>query len=165
MNPQPTALPTPAPLRFSPTGIALLKRFEGFRSRTYRDIAGLRTIGYGHRLLPGESFPGGVTESEAAELLARDIGTAERAVRTLIRSMLSQGRFDALVDFVFNLGAGKLASSTLLKDVNSGNFAAAGEQLLRWDHSGVQESAGLKTRRAAEFELWNAGSEPTERAA
>ena len=61
----------------------------------------------------------------------------------LVKVELTQGQFDALVDFCFNVGSGKLAGSTLLNDLNAGEYGAAGEQLLRWDHVGVQEMAGL----------------------
>jgi GH24 family phage-related lysozyme (muramidase) len=59
------------------------------------------------------------------------------------------------VDFCFNLGQGRLAASTLLQDLNIGRYDAAAEQLLRWDHTGAQEIAGLKARREAEFHLWH----------
>ena len=58
------------------------------------------------------------------------------------------------MDFTFNLGAGRLAASTLLKSLNAGRYDDAAEQLLRWDHAGVQEYAALKARREAEAELW-----------
>jgi lysozyme len=58
------------------------------------------------------------------------------------------------VDFCFNLGAGRLASSTLLKDLNCGRYDDAAGQLLLWDHAGGKENAGLKARRVAEAELW-----------
>jgi lysozyme len=68
---------------------------------------------------------------------------------------LTQGQFDALVDFVFNLGGGRLASSTLLRYLNSGKHDAAAWELLAWDHAGSHEVASLKARREAEFQLWN----------
>lgn len=149
-----TALALQLPLAFSSAGLDLLKRFEGFRRQAYLDFAGLLTIGYGHRLLAGESFPAGIDEQQAAELLTADVQGAESDVRRLVKVPLTQGQFDALVDFVFNLGAGRLAASTLLRDLNSGRYEEAGEQILRWDHSGAEELAGLKARRAAEHELW-----------
>jgi lysozyme len=88
-------------------------------------------------------------------LLARDVRTAEQAVQRLVKVPLTQGQFDALVDFCFNLGAGRLAASTLLKVLNGGRYEDAAEQLLRWDLAGGEENAGLKTRRQAELELWN----------
>jgi len=66
----------------------------------------------------------------------------------------AQAADDALVDFCFNLGSGRLASSTLLKALNGGRYEAAREQLLRWDQAGGQVRAGLKARREAESALW-----------
>jgi lysozyme len=141
-------------MEFSAAGMNLLKRSEGFRNRVYLDVAGVPTIGYGHRLLHPNSFPGGIDEPQAAEILAADVRDAEEAVARLVKVPLTQGQFDALVDFVFNLGQGKFASSTLLKDINAGRLDAAAQQLLCWDHSGANEISALKTRREAEFQLW-----------
>ncbi|HEY1159134.1 MAG TPA: lysozyme [Terracidiphilus sp.] len=117
-------------------------------------MAGIPTIGYGHRLLPHESFPNGIFELQAALLLAGDARDAEQAVQRLAKVALSQGQFDALVDFCFNLGAGRLSSSTLLKALNCGRFEAAAEQLLSWDLAGGEVNSGLKARREGEFQLW-----------
>ena len=142
-------------MQFSAAGLELLKRSEGYRSRIYLDAAGFPTIGYGHRLLHPESFSNGIDEVQAERTLAYDVREAEQAVLRLVKVPLNQGQFDALVDFCFNLGAGKLAESTLLKDLNAGRYDAAQEQLLRWDHAGSQENAGLKARREAEVQLWD----------
>lgn len=87
--------------------------------------------------------------------MAADLHEAERAVERLVKVPLAQGQFDALVDFCFNLGSGRLASSTLLKLLNSGHHADAAEQLLRWNIAGGVVNAGLKARREAEFALWH----------
>ena len=142
-------------MQLSKAGLELLKRSEGFRSRTYKDVNGFPTIGYGHRLLNPESFPDGITEPQATEILAADVRDAEQAVARLVKVPLTSGQFDALVDFCFNLGAGRLASSTLLKILNSARYQDAAEQLLRWDVAAGHENAGLKARREAEFDLWN----------
>jgi lysozyme len=142
-------------MEFSAAGMALLKRSEGFRKRVYLDVAGFPTIGYGHRLLHPESFPNGIDEPQAAGILLIDIREAARAVQRLVKVPLTQGQFDALVDFCFNLGEGRLASSTLLKILNAGRYADALEQLLRWDFAGNEECPALKARREAEAELWN----------
>ena len=147
-------------MEMSAAGLGLLKRSEGFRSRTYLDAAGIATIGYGHRLLPHESFPNGIAETQAEKILLSDLRGAGQAVQRLVRVALTQGQFDALADFTFNLGAGELASSTLLKELNAGQYDAAREQLLRWDHVGSQENASLKARREAEFQLWGSGAAP-----
>ena len=80
---------------------------------------------------------------------------AEQGVLRLVKAALTQGQFDALVDFVFNLGSGRLAGSTLLVYLNAGRYDDAAGQLLRWDHAGAIEVAGLKARREAEFKLWH----------
>src|ERR1039458_4793062 len=141
-------------MKFSTAGMELLKSSEGFRNRVYLDVAGLPTIGYGHRLLHSDSFPNGIDEPQAANLLACDVRDAEQAVQRLVKVPLTQGQFDALVDFCFNLGAGRLTASTLLKCLNAGRYDEAAEQLLLWDHTGGQECAALKVRREAEAELW-----------
>jgi lysozyme len=141
-------------MKLSSDGMDLLKKSEGFRNRVYLDVAGFPTIGYGHRLLHPESFPNGIDELQAAQILASDVRDAEQAVQRLVKVPLTQGQFDALVDFCFNLGAGRLASSTLLKCLNAGRFDDAAEQLLLWDHAGGQVVAALKDRREAELELW-----------
>jgi lysozyme len=142
-------------MQLSAAGLELVKRSEGFRNRIYMDVAGIPSIGYGHRVLADESFANGIDEAEGAELLGRDLHIAEQAVQRLVRVALAQGQFDALVDFCFNLGQGRLAASTLLQDLNMGRYDAAAEQLLRWEHVGAQENAGLKARREAEFHLWH----------
>ena len=142
-------------MELSAAGLELLKRSEGFRSRTYKDVAGIPSIGYGHRILATESFPNGIEEPQAAALLDHDVREAEQAVLRLVRVALAQGQFDALVDFCFNLGQGRLAASSLLQDLNIGRYDAAAEQLLRWDHTGAQENTALKARREAEFHLWH----------
>lgn len=149
----------------SEAGLRLLKRFEGFRSHIYLDIAGIPTIGYGHRLADGELFERGLDEAQAAELLARDVRAAELAINRLVKVLLAQGQFDALVDFVFNLGAGKLAGSTLLRELNAGRYDETADQLMRWDHSGAKEIEALKARRAAEVQLWNGNEASSEAAA
>jgi lysozyme len=145
-------------MQLSAAGLELLKRSEGFRSHTYKDVNGLPTIGYGHRLFDPEAFPDGISEEQAAKILASDVRDAEQAVERLVKVPLAQCQFDALVDFCFNLGAGRLASSTLLKVLNGGRYEAAAEQLLRWDLAGGEQNAGLKARREAEFALWTNSS-------
>ena len=151
-------------MQLSAAGLELLKRSEGFRSCTYLDANGFPTIGYGHRLLHPESFPDGVGEGQAAEILVSDVREAEQAVTRLVKVTLTQGQFDALVDFCFNLGASRLASSTLLRVLNGGRHEEAARQLLRWDIAAGHENTGLKARREAEFALW-ASSNSSQNAA
>jgi len=144
-------------VELSAAGLELIKRSEGFVGRTYNDLAGFSTVGYGHKIVPPESFPSGVTEPQAEAILAKDVKKAESAIAQLVKVPLTQGQFDALVDFCFNLGADRLAGSTLLAELNAGRYAAAGRQLLLWDHAGGKVVPGLKARREAELALWTSG--------
>lgn len=141
-------------MQLSEAGLNLIKRSEGFRAQTYRDVNGFPTIGYGHRIVPPATFDRGITEETATRILLDDVEVAEQAVTRLVKVPLTQGQFDALVDFTFNLGSGRLAGSTLLKLLNNGEYTAAGLQLLRWDIAAGQENSGLKARREAEYALW-----------
>lgn len=141
-------------MQLSPAGLQLLKQSEGFRAQTYLDVAGIPTIGYGHRLVHPECYPAGITEPQAEVILQWDLQDAQQSVERLVKVALRQGQYDALVDFTFNLGSGRLAASTLLQLLNTGKYDAAGTELLRWDHSGSQEIAALKIRREAEYQLW-----------
>jgi lysozyme len=151
-------------MHLSAAGLELLKRSEGFRERAYSDVAGFSTIGFGHRLTPADSYPNGITQSQAESILAADIAIAENAITHLVRVPLTQGQFDALVDFVFNLGAGRLAASTLLRYLNAGKYDDAAWQLLAWDHAGSRQLPALKLRRESEFRLWSPTALETEAA-
>jgi lysozyme len=146
-------------MKFSKAGLALLKKSEGFRGRTYLDANGIATIGYGHRQMHPNSFPDGVTPDLAEHILSCDVDEAEEAVERLVKVPLTQGQFDALVDFTYNLGSVRLEQSTLLKDLNAGLYEAAARQLLIWDEAAGHEIAALKERREAEFALWRGNGE------
>lgn len=143
-------------MNLSAAGLAFIKQSEGFRPTEYFDITGTPTIGYGHKVQAPESFPHGVSKAQATAILVRDVDNAEQAVRRLVRTEMTQGQFDALVDFCFNLGQGRLAASKLLADLNAGHYDLAAEQLLLWDHAGMKEIPALRARREAEFHLWHA---------
>ena len=138
----------------------LIKRFEGLRLTPYLDAAGFWTVGYGHKLTSEDLEAGGrtrtITEPDALLLLIDDVDYAASHVQRLVRVALTQGQLDALTDFVYNLGHGRLLDSTLLKLLTLGNYADAGRQLLRWDLAGGEHLAGLTLRRQAELALWEA---------
>jgi lysozyme len=123
-------------MKLSAAGLELIKKSEGFRDKVYLDVAGRPTIGYGHRLVHPECYPDGICGTQAEVILLWDVHEAEQAVSQQVTVPLTQGQFDALVDFTFNLGSGRLASSTLLQHMNAGKYDAAATELLRWDHSG-----------------------------
>ncbi len=141
-------------MNISNKGLELIKESEGFRAERYLDVAKKPTIGYGHLIKAGEDFSKGVTEEQATELLLKDVAWAETAVTTHVLVALNQNQFDALVDFTFNLGAGRLKESTLLKLVNEGKMDEAAEQFPRWVRAGGKVQPGLVTRRQKERDLW-----------
>lgn len=139
----------------SSDGLKLIKYFEGFSPLEYTCVGGKRTIGYGHVLKPGEAFPGGVTQEQAEELLAEDVGIAEDAVIRLVKVALTPHQFDALVSFVFNVGARNFAGSALLKKLNAGDYSGAAEEFKRWKYAGGRVCRGLVCRREAEAKLYS----------
>lgn len=137
-------------------GLSLVKKFEGFSSQIYLDAAGLPTIGYGHLLRPGEAemFKGGISEAAGEALLIKDVGIAERAVLRLIDVPLTDGQFDALVSFTFNLGSGALQRSTLRRKVNREEHDEVPAEFMRWVWAGGRKLRGLVRRREAEVALY-----------
>jgi lysozyme len=99
---------------------------------------------------PGET----ITEQEAEQRLVTDMQTAVTVINALVKVAITQGQFDAMVDFVFNEGQGHFATSTLLKKLNAGDFAGAAAQCLVWDEAGGQIEPGLLRRRQAEAAMF-----------
>ncbi len=144
---------------YSDAGFAMTKEFEGLRLTAYQDVAGVWTIGYGHTgadVRPGKT----ITEAEAEALLRSDLAGAVRCVNREVTEKISQGQFDAMVDFCFNAGFGSFVKSTLLQKVNAGDFQGAMAQFGLWVHAGGEVVAGLVRRRKAEAELF-AGAKTT----
>ena len=137
-------------------GLDLIKRFEGFSPTIYICPAGYPTIGYGHvvREEERERFEDGVDEQEAEDLLQRDVRWAERGVLRLIHVPLTDGQFDALVSFTFNLGTGALQRSTLRRKVNREEHTQVPREFMRWVWSGGKRMQGLVYRRKKESSLY-----------
>ena len=135
-------------------GLDLIKRFEGFSRIVYFCPAGYPTIGYGHVVKDDEDFSAGIDESQAEELLRQDVQIAERAVLRLINVPLTDGQFDALVSFTYNLGGGALQRSTLRRKINREEHAEVPEQFMRWVWAGGRKLRGLVRRREAEIAIY-----------
>lgn len=144
-------------MRTSKAGYGLIKRFEGLRLDPYLDAAGYPTVGWGHLLSKEKGADlsqwSSIDKKEAIFLLQKDAEHHEAAVNRLIRVPLSQGQFDALVSFTFNLGAGALQASTLRRVINRGDYQDAPDQLRRWVFAGGRNLKGLARRRDAEVAL------------
>lgn len=152
----------PPPTTVSPAGLALVQHFEGLRLTAYRCPAGVLTVGWGHT---GPDVTEGqiITEHQAQLALAHDLAHAAADVRRLVMGPLAQCQFDALVSFVFNVGASALATSTLLKRLNAGDYAAVPHELMRWNKVDGEVCHGLVLRRSAEARLWDGTSPMPQR--
>ena len=154
-------------------GLKKLKEWEGLVLYAYDDadrtfprrrimsgdrVAGTLTIGYGRTkgVMPGMVC----TEAEAEKWLIEELESYCGDVEKMVKVPLTDNQFAALVAFHFNTGA--LGSSTLLKELNKGNYAAVPTEMMKWVKTRINgklvESVGLKNRRAAEIGLWSAGS-------
>jgi len=142
------------PKTFSQNGLEHLKHFEGFRPCPYQDSAGVWTIGYGHTGPDVTEGSDCIMEREAETLLMQDVQEAQDAVNRLITVPLDQARFDALVSFTYNLGAGALEDSTLRDLVNKGRYAEAAQEFPKWVYAGGRKLAGLERRRRAEQRMF-----------
>src|SRR6185437_6381300 len=109
-----------------------ISKFEGFSKTAYHD-AGHMSIGYGHQIQPGEDFSGGITQSQALQLLARDTAAASNSVLHLVKTHLNANQLAALTDLVYNIGSGAFAKSTMLRDLNAGDFTGAAGQFARFN--------------------------------
>lgn len=139
-------------MEYSQKGLDLTALFEGLRLEAYQDVVGVWTIGYGHT--KGVKKGDKVTKQQAMVLLREDVKEAEAAVKRLVKVKLTQGQYDALVDFVFNLGQGAFERSTLLRHLNVENYDAARKELIKWNRAGGKVVAGLTNRRVREMEMF-----------
>lgn len=136
-----------------------LRKHEGCRLDAYRDVGGVWTIGYG---ATGQGIGEGLrwTLDEAEARLASDCDHAEAEVRKQLNPGLdlTDPQMAALISFVFNLGAGALASSHLVQLVNTRDFLGAAQEFQRWCHVGNKTVKGLLVRRLEEALLFLEGS-------
>lgn len=135
-------------------GLELIKRFEGFSAKPYLCPAGYLTVGYGHVVRNPDNFRHGISQREALEILASDVEEAERCVLRFIAVPLTDGQFDALVSFTFNLGSGALQRSTLRRRINRGEHEDVPAEFMKWVWAGGRKLKGLISRRAEEALLY-----------
>jgi len=139
-------------MQYSKDGLHLTEQFEGVRLTAYPDPAtggDPWTIGYGHT---GPEVHSGmtITQEQAENYLMQDVAKAAADVNAKVTVEITQGEFDALVDFAFNCGCGNLNGSTLLKKLNAGDYEGAAHEFEKWDMAAGKHMAGLLRRRQAE---------------
>lgn len=153
-------------MRTSKAGIDLIRLSELFVSKPYLCPAGIPTIGYGTTMYPNgkkvtlRDKP--ITKDEAIKILEWQVDNVyEEYVDKYVKVPLTQGQYDALVDFVYNMGGGALATSTLLKKLNAKDYDGAHLEFDKWVMARDPKTGrkrplrGLKIRRDMEQVLWN----------
>lgn len=140
-------------MHISTKAINLIKDFEGFKNKPYLCQGGYKTIGYGHMLKANENLEE-ITNEQAENLLESDIEIAENIVKRNIFVDLTQGQFDALVSFTFNLGSAALQRSTLRQKVNRNEHDDVPIEFMRWVYANGNILPGLVLRRRAEANLY-----------
>lgn len=141
-------------MKTSDKGLALIEQFEGFSARPYRCPAGIPTIGYGATYYPDgrrvtmQDKP--VSEADATAMLRLMLASYEAGVSRYVQVPVTQGQFDAMVSFAYNIGLSALKNSTLLRLVNARDYAGAAAQFARWNKAGGKVLPGLTRRREAE---------------
>ena len=139
-------------MKVSQECIDLVKFFEGFEPKAYLCPANVWTIGYGRTKNVKEGDV--VNEMQAERDLLEELEEFGEQVLNTVQVPLLQNQFDALTSWTYNLGVGNLQSSTLLKELNSRKYIAAGKEILRWNKAGGKVLAGLTRRRESEARLW-----------
>lgn len=145
-------------MKISNRGLELIKDFEGFSSSSYLDVVNIPTIGFGNTFYEdGRKVKLGeqISKTDALKLL-EVIANRDFADKIFpsIKVKVTQNQFDAMVSLAYNIGAGAFLKSTLLKKVNAGDFAGAGEEFLRWNKANGKEVLGLTRRREREKQLF-----------
>ncbi|MFV9175997.1 lysozyme [Serratia marcescens] len=144
-------------MNISKNGIELIKRFEGLELEAYQDSVGVWTIGYGWtQSVDGKKIAPGmrIDQATADRLLKCGIVQYEQGVNQLVKVRITQGQFDALVSFAYNLGLRSLSTSTLLQKLNAGDTKGAADEFGKWVNAGGKRLDGLVVRRAAEREMF-----------
>jgi lysozyme len=134
----------------------IVKKFEGLRLTPYKDAVGNPTVGYGHFNLTPPPCDGCtvITQGQADAMLYNDLEHVLHRIHGMIGVDLTDNQLSALASFAFNLGLNNFANSTLLEELNKGNFDNASNEFLRWNHAGGNVLPGLTARRTAERELF-----------
>lgn len=139
----------------SAAGATAIISNEGVEHKVYLDAVAVPTVCAGHTGTVTRKDVGKVyTDSQCASLLQSDTRTAQAGVARLVKVPVSQNQYDALVDFVFNVGEGNLSTSTLLRKLNAGDCHGAAAEFPKWNKAKGKVLRGLTTRREWERSIF-----------
>ncbi len=125
--------------------------------KAYRCLGGALTIGYGHRIMPGEKILHEISKEEASILLKVDIERAYFHLRRLVKVSLHPGQEVSLISFIFNVGSGAFQRSILRSKVNREEHEEVPSEFLKWIWAGGFRHKGLLQRRVEEAALYARG--------
>lgn len=130
----------------------LMEHFEGYREHAYQDGGGVWTVGIGTTkgVKPGDTM----SYQEALDRKRKELKEHCEPLYTDINVNITQGMFDAMASFTYNVGVHAFSTSTLLKKLNDGDYAGAADELLRWNKDNGRVVDGLTRRRKAEREMF-----------
>lgn len=137
-------------MELSVAGLEFLEGWEGLRLTPYLDSGGRWTVGWGHLMHADDDKHQPITREVAVNLLMFDTHSAVSDVNELVTVDLLQRQFDALVDFVFNLGHGNFLKSSLLKHLNANTMMTAAGEFPKWNRVNGAPDKGVTKRRIAE---------------
>lgn len=145
-------------MQISEQGVELIKQFEGYRSKSYQDVIGVWTIGYGTTRINGVSVRAGMrcTEAEAAAWLKLDADEFLAEASKSITAELNQPQIDAITSFMYNVGVANFKKSTMLRKINKHDFEGAAKEFMKWINAGGKPVQGLVNRRTQEMQLFSA---------
>jgi lysozyme len=139
-------------MRLSKDGLKMLHGSEACSLKAYLDSGGVPTIGWGSIRMFGNPVKMGMTctQAQADEQAALDVKATEDAINKLVKVLITQNQFDALVNLVYNIGIPAFSKSTLLRKLNARDYLGAGSEFMRWVYDNGKEVDGLKNRRRRE---------------
>jgi GH24 family phage-related lysozyme (muramidase) len=136
----------------------LIKQYEGCKLTAYQDIVGVWTIGYGTTSMAGLGITPAkgmtITQDRAEDLLRQGIDKFATTIDAMITANVNANEFGACVSLAYNIGPTAFAKSTVLRELNAGNYDKAAAAFRMWNKAGGEVIKGLVNRREAEINLF-----------
>lgn len=136
----------------------LIKQYEGCKLTAYKDIVGVYTIGFGTTAAAGLGITPAkgmtITQERAEDLLRQGVEKFAATVDAMITAKVNANQFGACVSLAYNVGSTGFAKSTVLRELNAGNYDKAAAAFRMWNKAGGEVIKGLVNRREAEIKLF-----------
>jgi lysozyme len=143
------------PMQVSPAGVAAIQKREGPPALTPKPDAGNEVIGYGHTIQPGENYSAGINKIQSFSLLQTDLAQTASVINGALMQPVTQNQFDALASLEYDIGAKAFRNSTVVKNINAGNYSGAAQAFALFNKSQGSVNSGLVARRTDEQQQFN----------